>query len=97
MSVATKYKQYLSNPNVPLPKTTSWRFARKRHLPDDDTSSTTISTGKRKGYNRDNKMPIPRQTLWFWKKKGMYIHVYICMYVCVIVTCCPPLLIRSFA
>ena len=67
-----KYKQYLANPDMTVPKTTVWRHkkTKKNDAPDTDHSgSATIMEPEdsrkvaRKAYITDNTKPVPHQTL----------------------------------
>ena len=66
-----RYKSYLRNPELDVPKTTAWNWRDKRKaiLKCEGTDVTIRS--KRRAYNINPSMPVPRQTKWFWKtKKG---------------------------
>ncbi len=81
---ARKYKKFLSNPNVPIPRTTAWRYQKHCRRTDYDSDDIdTIDRGtilhehsdvtvKRKAYVTDINKSIPRQTLWYWKRRGKY-------------------------
>lgn len=59
-----KRKLYLSDPKKPVPKTTAWRLAIKNL----ESSCDCDTPKRRKGYYR-NACPVPKSTLWKWKKK----------------------------
>ena len=78
-----KHKQYLREPTLPVPKTTTWRHNKKSKtaLNHDNasTSSTTCSSAadycysgrrKRRLFNKSSQFKIPRQTAWSWKRCG---------------------------
>ena len=66
-----KYKKYLSNSGVAIPKTTAWRYRAKKSSNAIEEAADHHSPAmkrKRRFYNTNQKTPIPRQTLWYWKK-----------------------------
>ena len=62
-----RYKEYLRNPETPVPKTTAWR---NKKCSSSYTShpSNERPYKQRKLYNIDCTMPVPRQTRWYWQK-----------------------------
>ena len=68
--MSTKYKKYLQNPDVPVPKTTAWRY-KKREGTNASTNEESQNSKKRmrRAYVTDSTRPIPRQTVWYWNKK----------------------------
>ena len=72
-----KYKSYLQDPSNPVPKTSAWRRSRKeKHVNTSVTSNNDSSPvikfsemrKRRRLYNVDASVSIPRQTMWHWKK-----------------------------
>ncbi len=73
-----RYRSYICNPDIPIPKTSTWRYNKRKSKTDDDYDNNDEaeidrSLSKRKAYLHDGNNPIPRQTLWYWKKIGIYI------------------------
>ena len=72
-----KYKKYLTDPKVSVPRTTAWR-KRKRHNTSGAKSAsipalTVLPAKRRKLYTRSNLVKVPRQTKWYWeRKKGQF-------------------------
>ncbi len=56
-----KYKRYITNPDVQLPKTTAWRYKQSCRKRTSDPPGGLQSCSKRK---TDSSIPIPRATLW---------------------------------
>ena len=72
-----KYKSYLQDPSNPVPKTSAWRCSRKEKHVNTSVSSNNDSSPvikfsemrkRRRLYNIDASVSIPRQTMWRWKK-----------------------------
>ena len=59
-----KRKLYLSDANVPIPKTTAWRLGKKMMYLD---SELPTYPKRRKTYHCNAKYPVPRSTLWEWE------------------------------
>ena len=62
-----RYKEYLRNPEKPVPKTTAWRN-KKRSSSYTSHPSNERPYKQRKLHNIDCTMPVPRQTRWYWQK-----------------------------
>lgn len=81
-----RYKKFMSNPHLPIPRTTAWRYKRQASETSKSPASSTLQqpdniqvrqqcSGKRKAYITDNSKFIPRQTLWYWRMQGgMFNH-----------------------
>ena len=76
-----KYKQYLRDPTLPVPKTTTWRYNKKTTTALNNNASTSSTSSaeindchghhrKRRLYNKSGQIKIPRQTAWSWKRHG---------------------------
>ena len=66
-----KYKQYLRNPEINTPKTTVWRYKRRKTNSPVMETPGTLNNGvkrQRRLYNTTAAATIPRQTKWNWKK-----------------------------
>ena len=82
MAQNNRYKQYLVNPSIPVPKTTAWRH--KKDLPaifeKEDSFSGITGTGnlgkRRRHYNIRSDAKVPRQTAWSWKKQYGNMIIY---------------------
>uniref|UniRef100_A0A1X7TR45 Uncharacterized protein n=1 Tax=Amphimedon queenslandica TaxID=400682 RepID=A0A1X7TR45_AMPQE len=67
-----KYKSYLTDSTISMPKTSCWRYKKRQKMSnsqDDEFSETSSSGSKRRGYLQCSSKHIPRQTLWYWKRK----------------------------
>ena len=61
------YRRYLRNPEITVPKTTAWRHG--KHVNTTDSCSPhSHRPAKRKRYNVDSSLPVPRQTRSYWNK-----------------------------
>ena len=81
MAQNNRYKQYLVNPSIPVPKTTAWRYKKDLQaiFEKEDSFSGITGTGnlgKRRHYNIRSDAKVPRQTAWSWKKQYGNMIIY---------------------